>query len=217
MTLAFVGQTRLISAKCKQYLAFMLRERQQRGVVDFVFSGQRLKVLVPKENCIVSFSLSGIRCPQAPRLAASPDASASVAAGAAGAAGGAAAGEPFGEDAWRLTRALCLQQDVTLEVEGLDKGDNFLGSLLVASPSGGAKPLNLAVELLAAGLAQVVPFSADKSPYREELLRAEARAKDARIGVRVSQSALVCLPPCLPACCLTACLIACFIFLLACL
>lgn len=181
-------QTRLISAKCKQYLAFMVREKQQRGVVDFVFSGQRLKVLVPKENCIISFSFSGIRCPQAPRLAASEAPAAAAASGA-----GNAGGEPFGEDAWRLTRTLCLQQDVTLEVEGLDKGDNFLGSVWVSAPAGGAKPVNLAVELLSAGLAQVVPFSADKSPYREDLLRAEARAKDARIGVRVTRCLLLSL------------------------
>eukprot|EP00455_Lapot_gusevi_P054374 TRINITY_DN86_c0_g1_i1.p1 TRINITY_DN86_c0_g1~~TRINITY_DN86_c0_g1_i1.p1 ORF type:complete len:967 (-),score=426.63 TRINITY_DN86_c0_g1_i1:213-3059(-) len=154
-------QARLISAKAKQYYPFLTKEKQARGVVEHVFSGSRLKVLIPKENCMLSFALSGIKCPQTARP---------------GPNGASLAAEPYSNEAYQFTRKLTLQHDVIVEIEAMDKGDNYIGTLFSGRQ-------NLAVELLKAGLAQVVPFSAEKCPYREELFAAEAEAKNARLNV----------------------------------
>jgi endonuclease YncB( thermonuclease family) len=124
-------QARAISAKAKSYLPFLLKSGATRAIVDYVANGARYKVLVPKENCIIALCLAGIKCPQAARV---------------GAGGGGA--EPYGEDAARFARALCLQQDVTIEVDAMDKGDNFLGAVYVNGRT------NVAVELVKAGTRQ---------------------------------------------------------------
>ena len=159
---AVAQQARLIAGKCKQYLPMFQREKQSRATVEHVFGGARLKLFVPKENCVLAFALTGVKCPRA--------------------AGVGASAEPFGDEALRFTRALCMQHDVTFEVEGADKGDNFLGAVLIGSNSAG-KQQNLAVELLAAGLAELVAFSAERSPHAEALFAAEAAAKAARVGM----------------------------------
>lgn len=33
------------------------------AVVEYVFSGHRFKLYIPKETCNIAFSLSGVRCP----------------------------------------------------------------------------------------------------------------------------------------------------------
>jgi hypothetical protein len=65
---------------------------------------------------------------------------------------------------------------VDLDVEALDKGDNFIGSLFVNKS-------NLAVSLLSEGLAQVIEGSAERSKYRDELYAAEKEAKQAKKGM----------------------------------
>jgi len=54
------------ASKARQYLTFLQKENN-RAVVDVVYSGARLKLIVLQQNCIVNFSLAGIRCPQAGR------------------------------------------------------------------------------------------------------------------------------------------------------
>ena len=71
----------------------------------------------------------------------------------------------------------CLQRDVLVEVEGLDKGDNFTGSLLVEGN-------NMAVQLTKLGFTSLHGPSADRSKYAEELRGAQQEAKAARIGVK---------------------------------
>lgn len=33
------------------------------AVVEYVFSGHRFKLYIPKETCSIAFSISGVRCP----------------------------------------------------------------------------------------------------------------------------------------------------------
>ena len=62
------------------------------AVVDYVLSGHRYKLLLPRESCAVAFALSGVRCP--------------------------GKGEPYSEQAIAFMRRKIMQHDV--EVRGSD-------------------------------------------------------------------------------------------------
>jgi len=149
---------KMLSAKAKQFLPILQRENDLRGVVEHVFSGSRLKILIPKHNVMVSFVLGGIKCPAAPLSSATrkdykP--------------------EPFGKDALDLTRSHCLQQDVRVEIEALDRGDNFVGSVFLGRE-------NLSVLLLKDGYAAIFGPSADRSKHRDELYAAQEESQKAK-------------------------------------
>jgi staphylococcal nuclease domain-containing protein 1 len=137
-------------SKSRQYLPNLQREKVCNAVVEYVFSATRMKCYVPKESIMITVALVGIKCPRGE--------------------------EPFGQEATDLVRGLILQHNVRLEVETVDKGDNFIGSLMIG-------PTNLGVSLLDMGLGAVMGFSANRSPYGTELLAAEARAKEAKLKV----------------------------------
>ena len=46
-------------AKAKAFLPFLQRAGKMEGVVEFVASGSRLRLYIPRETCIVTFLLSG--------------------------------------------------------------------------------------------------------------------------------------------------------------
>ena len=48
----------------KQYLPFFQRAGRVAGVCEYVLSGHRVKVHVPKEGVTIAFSPSGVRAPQ---------------------------------------------------------------------------------------------------------------------------------------------------------
>ncbi|KAL9241835.1 hypothetical protein vseg_015899 [Gypsophila vaccaria] len=89
--------------KAKDFLPFLQRSRRLSAVVEYVLSGHRFKLLIPKETCSIAFSLSGVRCP--------------------------GRGEPYSEEAIALMRRRILQRDVEIEVETVDRNGTFLGSL----------------------------------------------------------------------------------------
>ena len=144
------------AAKSKQFLPFLTRAGRCQGMVDFVMSGHRLKITIPKEGVTIAFSLSGVRCPQGGR--------------------GDSAGEPFAADALRFTRHRCLQREVEIEVETVDKTGTFLGSITM---NGGR--FNLGIELLRAGLGQLHPmFQPERHSGGAQLQEAQQAAKMAR-------------------------------------
>lgn len=134
-----------------------LQGQKTNVVTDYVFGGGKVKCLVPKENLLIAFVLAGIRCPS------NRDADEKL--------------QALGAKATAFTRNAILQQNTRVEVETLDRGDNFIGTMY--TPNG----KNLAVELLKQGLASVYDFSADKSAHRDALYAAEAEAKEAKIGM----------------------------------
>jgi len=144
--------------RAKSYLNQLQRGGKLRAVVQFVVNGARFKLLLPKENCLITFVCVGLKCPACARR------------DNASAGGGA---EPFGDEAVAFTRGLCFQRDVEIEVESMDKMGNFLGSLILADKR------NLGVTLLENGLAHRMGGAADRSSCGEELRRAEQSAKDA--------------------------------------
>uniref|UniRef100_A0A452QP54 Staphylococcal nuclease domain-containing protein 1 n=1 Tax=Ursus americanus TaxID=9643 RepID=A0A452QP54_URSAM len=82
--------------KAKQFLPFLQRAGRSEAVVEYVFSGSRLKLYLPKETCLITFLLAGIECPR----------------GARNLPGLVQEGEPFSEEATLFTKELVLQREV---------------------------------------------------------------------------------------------------------
>ncbi|KAK9669787.1 hypothetical protein RND81_13G154500 [Saponaria officinalis] len=98
--------------KAKDFLPFLQRSRRLSAIVEYVLSGHRFKLIIPKETCSIAFSLSGVRCP--------------------------GRGEPYSEEAIALMRRRILQRDVEIEVETVDRNGTFLGSLWESRTNMGA-------------------------------------------------------------------------------
>ena len=75
-----------LAAKAKQFLPFLQRSKRLPAIVDYVLSGHRYKLVIPKETCAIAFSLSGVRCP--------------------------GRGEPYADDALAFMRRRIQQRDV---------------------------------------------------------------------------------------------------------
>lgn len=143
--------------KAKMEVSILQRQKRVPATVDFVKSGSRFTVLVPRENAKLTFVLSGIR---APRSARNPS----------------EAGEPFGQEAHELANRRCMQRDVEIDVETIDKVGGFIGTLYVNKE-------NFTKVLLEEGLATVHAYSAEQSGNAAEYFAAEQKAKDARRGL----------------------------------
>nr|XP_003407297.1 staphylococcal nuclease domain-containing protein 1 [Loxodonta africana] len=139
--------------KAKQFLPFLQRAGRSEAVVEYVFSGSRLKLYLPKETCLITFLLAGIECPR----------------GARNLPGLVQEGEPFSEEATLFTKELVLQREVEVEVESMDKAGNFIGWLHIEGA-------NLSVLLVEHALSKV-HFTAERSSYYKSLLSAEEAAK----------------------------------------
>lgn len=153
--------------------------------MEFVASGSRLRLYVPREFRIITFLLAGISCPRGDR----PDPKSKEII----------PGEPFGNEARNFTKEICLQRDVEIEVDDIDKAGNFIGyvnetykssyfqHVIVRSYSFFYSWLwvgnkNLSLELVENGLASV-HFSAEKTPYFRALKIAEDNVKAKRENV----------------------------------
>jgi staphylococcal nuclease domain-containing protein 1 len=95
--------TMVSAKKAKDFLPFLQRNKRHSAIVEYVFSGHRFKLTIPKETCSIAFSFSGVRCP--------------------------GKGEPYSDEAIALMRRRVLQRDVEIEVEAVDRTGTFLGSL----------------------------------------------------------------------------------------
>ncbi len=90
-------------------------------------------------------------------------------------------GEKYADEALAYTRENCLQRDVEVEIETMDKGGTFLGNITIPGPKG---PVNLGLVLLREGLARLHPsFDPSRLPSGMELKEAETAAKHARVKV----------------------------------
>uniref|UniRef100_A0A9J7XS31 Staphylococcal nuclease domain-containing protein n=1 Tax=Cyprinus carpio carpio TaxID=630221 RepID=A0A9J7XS31_CYPCA len=139
--------------KAKQFLPFLQRAGRSEAVVEYVFSGSRLKLYMPKETCLITFLLAGIECPR----------------GSRNMPGGMQVAEPYSEEATIFTKELVLQREVEVEVESMDKAGNFIGWLHIES-------VNLSVALVENALSKV-HFTAERSSYYKTLLSAEETAR----------------------------------------
>uniref|UniRef100_A0A671SYX3 TNase-like domain-containing protein n=1 Tax=Sinocyclocheilus anshuiensis TaxID=1608454 RepID=A0A671SYX3_9TELE len=85
----------LKTQKAKQFLPFLQRAGRSEAVVEYVFSGSRLKLYMPKETCLITFLLAGIECPRGSRNMPS----------------GMQVAEPYSEEATIFTKELVLQRE----------------------------------------------------------------------------------------------------------
>ncbi|KAL6711659.1 hypothetical protein ACN47E_004593 [Coniothyrium glycines] len=143
--------------KAKRQLTLLSRQRKVPAIVDFVKSGSRFTVLVPRDNAKLTFVLSGIRAPRSARNETDK-------------------GEPFGKEAHEFANKRLQQRDVEIDVEDCDKVGGFIGTLFVNRE-------NFAKILVEEGLASVHAYSAEKAGNANELFAAEQKAKDARKGL----------------------------------
>ena len=143
--------------KAKLEVGVLQRSKRIPAVVDFVKSGSRFTVLVPRENAKLTLVLSGIRAPRSAR-------------------GPGEAGEPFGQEAHDLANRRCMQRDVEIDVETIDKVGGFIGTLYVGKE-------NFTKVLLEEGFATVHDYSVERSGHANEYYAAQDRAKEARKGL----------------------------------
>jgi staphylococcal nuclease domain-containing protein 1 len=137
--------------KAKQFLPFLQRAGRTVALVEFIASGSRLRLYLPKDTCLITFLLAGISCPRAPR-------------------DDAAHSDQFGQQALMYTKELIMQREVEIEVDACDKGGNFIGWLYYEGR-------NLSVSLLEEGLSKIGPL-ADRTAHFNALLSAEKKAKE---------------------------------------
>ncbi|GAM85623.1 hypothetical protein ANO11243_036300 [Dothideomycetidae sp. 11243] len=142
--------------QAKRQLTLFSRQKRVPAVVDFVKSGSRFTLLVPRENAKLTFVLSGISCPKSAR---NPGDKA----------------EAFGQEAHDLANRRCMQRDVEIDVENIDKVGGFIGTMYVNRES-------FAKSLVEEGYASVHAYSAEKSGNANELFAAEQKAKEGRKG-----------------------------------
>ncbi|KAJ8948775.1 hypothetical protein NQ317_010354 [Molorchus minor] len=129
------------------------------AIVEFVASGSRLRLYIPKSNSLCTFLLGGINCPRAGRSATG-----SLPASEA---------EPYGDEALQFTKEHCLQKEVSIQVDTHDKAGNFIGWLWVDT-------INMSVALVKEGCASV-HFTGEKSQYAAALKSAEESAKTQKL------------------------------------
>merc|ERR1712142_568504 len=149
------------SAKAKQFLPFLQRAGRLEALVEFVASGSRVRVYIPRETCLITFLLSGISCPRAERVLPQEK----------------IPGEPYGDQALLFTKEHILQREVEIEVESMDKGGNFIGYLFTKEGND-----NLSELLVKEGLASV-HFTAEKGNYLRQLQTAEEKAKEKKLNI----------------------------------
>ncbi|KIJ18624.1 hypothetical protein PAXINDRAFT_161466 [Paxillus involutus ATCC 200175] len=142
------------AARANPFLNGFKRQGKIPAVVDYVASGSRFKLYLPKDNQSLTLVLSGIRAPRTARTASDK-------------------GEPFGAEGAEFATRRYMQRDVEFEVESVDKSGGFIGALWL-------KNENAAVLLVREGYASVHAFSADSLSWARQLYDAEAEAKQAR-------------------------------------
>lgn len=141
-----------------RFLPSLKRSGRQACTVEYVSSGSRLRVHIPKDSCFCVVIIAGITCPRTGM--------------------GDTPGEPFGSEAFAFTKSRALQREVEVEVYDVDKNGNFIGSIYIKNTS-------LSVLLLEQGLSSL-HSSADRYSGYAALAHAEQSAKDARLGLFAS-------------------------------
>ncbi|AOW01185.1 hypothetical protein B0I72DRAFT_134530 [Yarrowia lipolytica] len=100
--------------KAKSHLSTLQRRGRIPGVVDFVSSASRFRIISDRENINLTLVLAGINSPKT--------------------------SEPFGEEARDLAAKKFQQRDVEFTVQGTDRLGNFIGHLYLPNES---KPFSI--------------------------------------------------------------------------
>ncbi|KAK0167154.1 hypothetical protein PV327_004588 [Microctonus hyperodae] len=148
-------------AKAKFHLSALKRTRGTKAVVEFVTSGSRLKLFLPKEHCLITLLLAGVKAPRRARQKAG---------------GGTTEAEKYSEEAFNFMKEATFQKDVEIQVENMEsKGSGFIGWLFVDG-------VNMSISLVEEGLAEVSTFT-EHGEYLKALKAAEERAKAKKLNI----------------------------------
>ncbi|XP_035258116.1 staphylococcal nuclease domain-containing protein 1 [Anguilla anguilla] len=152
--------------KAKQFLPFLQRAGRSEAVVEYVFSGSRLKLYMPKETCLITFLLAGeavamviLHQEEQPDFLSNRSAKSLAVSGKGG-----------------------FDLLVEVEVESMDKAGNFIGWLHIDG-------VNLSVALVEHALSKV-HFTAERSSYYKTLVSGEEAARLRREKVSLTSSGL---------------------------
>ena len=125
--------------KAKAVLPYLQRQKSLKGVVDFVFAGNRFKLVIPSENVVVMFALASARAPST--------------------AGPTRRAEPGGEEAKRFARIKLMQRTVEVKIDDSTSSGVALGTLFVGE---GGQRRDFGHELVAAGWGKVDAIAAER-------------------------------------------------------
>ncbi|GAA6013769.1 hypothetical protein JCM10207_008185 [Rhodosporidiobolus poonsookiae] len=121
------------AVKAAPFLSSFKRQGRMSAVVDFVASGSRFKIFLPKQDTKLTFVLSSIRAPRTARNANERS-------------------DPCGPEAATWSSRRLLQRDVEILVEATDKSGGFIGKLFLNGQ-------DVASLLVAEGLAKVDDYA----------------------------------------------------------
>lgn len=152
------------SQKSKNFLSF-LQGKKLKAIVEYCFNASHFKIHIPKENCSISFSLSAIKTPSPPKTVKGKEIE----------------GEPCGLEALDFTKYNINQRDVDIEIVGIDRIGNFLGTL--AYKSANNRNENLTYALLRKGYASTIDFVVNRLADRDTLFSIEKTAQDNHYGI----------------------------------
>ncbi|OMO52308.1 hypothetical protein COLO4_37280 [Corchorus olitorius] len=176
--------------------------RPLQGIVEQVRDGSTVRVYLLPDFQFVQVFVAGIQSPSMGRRVAAEtvnetnltnddsngDASAEPRApltsaqrlSASSAAAAATGADPFAAEAKYFTEVRCLNRDVRIVLEGVDKFSNLIGSVFYPD---GETAKDLALELVENGLAKYVEWSANmmEEDARRRLKTAELQAKKSRL------------------------------------
>lgn len=150
------------NTRAAAFLPSLQRQKRVPAVVEFVNTGSRLRLLLPRENARVKFILAGVNTPRVAMLN-SPAGEKS---------------EPFGDEAREFSARRLLQRDVEIDVTHADHSGGFFGLLHVP----GTKD-TFAKTLLEEGLASFDEYSAAEAGVASQFRAAEDAAALAKKGL----------------------------------
>lgn len=159
--------------KAKAYSGSLMRAKSLKGVIEYVFNGARFRMLLPSENCYITFSPNYLRCPQP-----TPNPGSKVGKLA----------EPFGDESKRHARLTVLQRTIEITCEGVTNGGVIIGKMYVGQ---GGQRRDYGLELVGAGLASVDQRKIDYGEAPKDLVDAQLAAQSNKVGLWSIEQELV--------------------------
>merc|ERR1711920_682561 len=169
--------------QAKNFAPFLKRDIVGKGAInatiEYVTSGHRYKIFLPKENCLINFQLNGITTPQ--NYNPNPKANAISKEEL-----------ELGNKSRSFARQHLMQRNVSVEVLDIDKGGRTGFGFLKVIPAGqsttNVAPVNgqsnFANQLLLNGLAKGDDYIYDApKQYSSQMLKAQEQAQTNQVGV----------------------------------